>query len=134
LLGLGAIALAVVLLRSGNFSIIPVPEAEQNIRNVLEDWLYARPRFKEFLVGHPLLILWMALGRERLGFYGPFVLAASYIGQVSILNTFVHMHTPWILSLQRTMNGLVAGIFVGLLFYGLVQAGIWGWRRWATRA
>jgi hypothetical protein len=107
-LGLGA--LLFVLERSGNLPLIPVARWEEFLRERLEDWLTARPRFKEFFVGHPALMLW---GREpslvHLGLLG-----LGALGQASIINTFVHLHTPLALSLWRTINGLALGLLIGL--------------------
>jgi len=128
LFGLGAVA--IILLRSENFSIIPVTELEERSRGLLEGVLYARPRFKEFLLGHPLLFLWGAYGYgRRLGDYAPFGLVIGLIGQVSIINSFAHLHTPFLLSLLRTANGLLLGLIVGLALFGLVRWGERVWRR-----
>jgi hypothetical protein len=120
--GLGALVL--VLERSGNLPAIPVARWEELLRERLEDWLIARPRFKEFLVGHPALVLWK---RERsLSQLG--VLALGALGQASIINTFVHLHTPLALSLWRTLNGLVLGLLIGF-FLRRVLLGVRQWRR-----
>ncbi|MBI1743766.1 hypothetical protein HYR54_11975 [Candidatus Acetothermia bacterium] len=132
LLATGVIILGVIILRSGNFSLLPVPESEQNVRDLLENWLYARPRFKEFFLGHPLLFAWAFWGRERLGFYAPIVLIGAWIGQVSIVNTFAHLHTPLLLSVLRTINGLIAGLMVAGLSWLLILGGRWVWQRIST--
>lgn len=119
----GAILLLIVL-RSENFSI-PVPAVELHIRGVLEELFYARPRFKEFLLGHPLLFLWGALGYAWRREYGIVVLMLGMLGQVSIINTFAHLHTPLMLSLLRTANGIVLGLVIGILLLGLFK---WGER------
>lgn len=121
-IGLGALFL--VLERSGNLPAIPVARWEELLREHLEDWLTARPRFKEFLVGHPALVLWKSdRSLFQLG-----LLALGALGQASIINTFVHMHTPLMLSLWRTLNGLVLGLLIGVL---LRLAFVWvrQWRR-----
>lgn len=121
-IGLGALFL--VLERSGNLPAIPVARWEELIRERLEDWLTARPRFKEFFVGHPALMLWkndhtlLQLG----------LLALGALGQASIINTFVHLHTPLALSLWRTLNGLVLGLLIGVCLRS-VLLGVTRWRR-----
>lgn len=120
--GLGAIFL--VLERSGNLPLVPVARWEELARERLEDWLTARPRFKEFLIGHPALVLWKSdRSLSQLG-----VLALGALGQASVINTFVHLHTPLALSLWRTLNGLVLGVLIGItlqkIFYWLRP-----WRR-----
>ncbi|MCX8103046.1 MAG: DUF5693 family protein [Candidatus Bipolaricaulota bacterium] len=120
--GLGALVL--VLERSGNLPAIPVARWEELIRERLEDWLTARPRFKEFFVGHPALVLWRR--EQTLSQLG--LLALGALGQASIINTFVHLHTPLALSLWRTLNGLVLGLFIGLVLRGAL-GGVTRWRR-----
>jgi hypothetical protein len=121
-LGLGM--LFFVLERSGNLPAIPVARWEELLRERLEDWLIARPRFKEFLVGHPALMLW----RREPSLVHLGLLALGALGQASIINTFVHLHTPLTLSLWRTINGLVLGLLIGLTAR-FVLAGIQQWRR-----
>lgn len=114
LLGTMGAILIVIVLRSENFAI-PVPEFEKQLRGFLEGLFYARPRFKEFLLGHPLLLLWGALSFAKLREYSALFLLLGMLGQVSIINTFAHLHTPLLLSLLRTVNGIVLGLVVGLL-------------------
>ncbi len=132
LLSAGAAVFGVILLRSGNFSIVPIPDSEQEVRTFLENWLYARPRFKEFFLGHPLLFTWAALGGERLGFYAPFILVGAWVGQVSILNTFAHLHTPWVLSFWRTVNGIFAGLAIGVFIHLAIWGTLWAWGKWQS--
>jgi hypothetical protein len=118
LLGIAAGALA--LLRSGDFDPL-VSGLEERARGWLEDLLVARPRFKEFLVGHPSLLLLGADGAGSL--WGGLFLFLGLIGQTSILNTFAHPHTPLLLSLLRTGNGLLLGVLVGIVLHGLLRLG-----------
>lgn len=113
--------LAAMLLRSGNASGIAVASPsglEHNLRAILEDFLYARPRFKEFLIGHPALILWGSLAAMKWRSWGWGLLLIGLIGQVSIVNSFLHLHTPLELTLLRVFNGLWLGVLVGLLAIG----------------
>jgi len=121
-LGLGV--LFFVLERSGNLPAIPVARWEEFFRERLEDWLIARPRFKEFFVGHPALMLW----RREPSFVHLGLLALGALGQASIINTFVHLHTPLVLSLWRTINGLALGLLIGLTAR-FAFARIQRWRR-----
>lgn len=131
LLGLGGIIMFLILVRSGNFTVIPVSGVEERIRTVLEGSLYARPRFKEFLLGHPLLFLWAALGHTKLREYSIVVLLLGMVGQVSIISSFAHLHTPLLLSLFRTVNGLILGMAIGVV---LLVIFIWGDRWWKRLA
>lgn len=58
--GLGlclGLALAVMLARTGNDTGAGPSGGEMVFRNLLDRFLYVRPRTKEFLIGHPILIL-----------------------------------------------------------------------------
>ncbi len=112
----GLAAAALYLLRSGNEGA-PVSGAEQAMRQFLENLLLARPRTKEFLVGHPALVLGLVFaGREgwqrRLA---PWLFVVGAIGQLSMVNTFSHIHSPLDMSLLRTAYGLLFGLLLGLV-------------------
>ena len=88
---------------------------EKLFRGGLEHLFSVRPRTKE-LIGHPLLVLFFLSlpWRNRLT---ALLALAGLLGQVSILNTFCHLHTPLALTLHR--EGLGLGI-------GLISAALWG--------
>ncbi len=114
----GAVAAAagvVLLLRTGNFPGIPVSALEIKLRLFLEEVMGVRPRTKEFLVGHPLLMLAVAAGRAGFTWYMLPVAAVAAVGQASVVNSFSHLHTPVGVSLVRTLNGLGLGIFGGVV-------------------
>ncbi len=106
--------LLVFLLRSGNDGM-SVTGLELAIRTKLDAWLVVRPRTKEFLLGHPALFLALYYGYKD-KFLPLWVLGA--VGQVSIVNTFSHIHTPVLVSLLRTVNGVWLGLAIGLLVLG----------------
>ncbi|HBT20891.1 MAG TPA: hypothetical protein DEA47_05980 [Peptococcaceae bacterium] len=108
-LGILALAGAVMLVRSGNEAGM-VSEIEIRFREMLRELLLVRPRTKEFLLGHPIMLISYYLGYRRK--YIPLVVLGS-IGQVSLVNTFEHLHTPLVISIIRTFNGLWMGILVG---------------------
>ncbi|HVN66849.1 MAG TPA: DUF5693 family protein, partial [Candidatus Sulfotelmatobacter sp.] len=112
LLGLGA--LAVLLARSGNF-VLPVPAAEKHFRDWLELVLFVRPRTKEFLIGWPFLYLAAIYYYKRSSRWLWLLAAIGVIGPISVFNSFSHIHTPLLISLIRTFNGLVLGLVVGLV-------------------
>jgi len=111
-----ALAVTLMLIRSGNGSLWPASGLELEIRSWLEGALSVRPRFKEFLIGHPLLVLWGALGARRRP-WALSLLTIGAIGQVSIINSFMHLHTPIGVTLLRTFHGLWLGAILG----GLLQ-------------
>ncbi len=111
------VLLTVVLVRSGNLALWPASELEIQLRSRLEEFLIIRPRFKEFLIGHPLLLLWGGLGVRRGRPWALPLLLAGVIGQVSIINSFVHLHTPLLVTLTRTAHGLWLGAALGWLLH-----------------
>ena len=50
-------------------------------------------------------------------------------GQVSLLNTFCHLHTPLFVSLWRALLALAIGIVVGVGAFLLVDRAVSGSRR-----
>jgi hypothetical protein len=114
---LGAVGL--MLVRTGNEAPGAVPDWELRLRALLESVMQVRPRTKEFLIGHPALVVgaWLLLtGRTR---FLPLVMFLATIGQVSIVNTFCHLHSPLLVSLQRTGWGILLGVGLGLLVLGV---------------
>lgn len=114
----------IYILRTGNFGV-PVPQWEINAREVLENLLGARPRTKEFLIGHPALYLALRDREPEKSWWLP----VAVVGQISLVNTFTHTHTPLQVSLLRTLYGLVFGYFLGWLVAKLVVVG----KRWNHR-
>ena len=107
-------AFGVLLARSGNFTL-PVPGFEKYARQILEVILGVRPRTKEFLVGYPFLIMaGILLLKEKKEWLGIF-LAIGVVGPISLLNTFTHIHVPIMISIIRSINGLVLGITAGVI-------------------
>lgn len=113
-------ALVLYMLRSGN-DAVTVSDMERSFRNFLDSTLQVRPRTKEFLFGHPLMLLVLYFGYRK-NLWPAVVLGA--VGQVSLVNTFEHLHTPLTVSLLRTFNGLLLGIIVGIILILLVNAAI----------
>jgi hypothetical protein len=116
LAGLVLIAAALLVLeRSGNQSDIAPSSFELALRAHLTTILQVRPRFKEFVVAWPALMLVPALfaaDRRRWGWL--FVLAAG-MGLGDLIDTFSHLHTPLLVSLERVFNGAVLGAIGGAL-------------------
>lgn len=111
LVGLGLLAMIGFMFigRSGNNGA-PVPQFEIALRRFLENVMYARPREKEFLFGHPAVLVAMtALYRKWPQILHYFLIVAVTIGQGSMVETFAHMRSPFILSFIRGLDGLAAG-------------------------
>ncbi len=112
------------MMRTGNEPAVGVSGIERVVREWFEDVLGARPRFKEFAVGYPALLLGFFLmsGTQLESRIGRWMLAIGSIGLASLMNTFSHSHTPIALSLWRSINGLVLGIGLGCVPIGLAHA------------
>ncbi|MHB9130350.1 MAG: DUF5693 family protein [Armatimonadota bacterium] len=111
---IGLVAMALLLARSGNDSGVGASTTELHIRSMLEQLLVARPRTKEFILGHPLFIFSMVAAAGGKRALALLLLLGASIGQVDVLNTYCHAHTPVLLSLLRTFNGLWLGIIIGI--------------------
>jgi len=116
LAGLALAALAVYVIRTGNDGTVLVSGIEEKFRGILKDLMGVRPRTKEFLIGHPftLLILYFGLSKKNW-----FLILPAIIGQVSLVNTYAHIHTPLLISIIRSTHGLWIGIALGV---GLILA------------
>lgn len=106
-------ALGVLVARSGNF-ILPVPGFEKIFRNLLETLLFIRPRTKEFLVGYPILFICAVYYLRNQKQWLWILAALSAIAPISAMNTFCHAHTPIMVSMVRSFNGLELGLIIGL--------------------
>lgn len=104
-------AALIYITRTGNEGAV-ISSLELKMRALLDTVLYVRPRTKEFLIGHPFMLLLLYLGYSHR--YLPLLLL-GVIGQISLVNTFAHIHTPLVISLIRTVNGLWLGIVVGVV-------------------
>jgi hypothetical protein len=116
-------------MRSGNESPLAPAGFERAFRSLLDRLLWVRPRTKEILFGHPLLVLSLILffrGQKRGVWLG---LTLGVVGQVSLLNTFCHLHTPVLVSLARAVHGLWMGLLVGLALWLVVSLFL----RWRDR-
>jgi len=111
-------ALAVYILRTGNDSPETVFDLELTMRQMLHDFLGVRPRTSEFLIGHPLMLVLLYFG-YRFSMFP--VLMVGIMGQVSLMNTYAHIHTPLLVSLQRSGNGLWLGMLVGVVIIAAIE-------------
>ena len=112
-----------VLVRSGNQSDIAPSSLELALRAHLTTLLQVRPRFKEFVVGFPALMLAATLlpvDRARWGWL--FALAIG-VGLGDVVDTFSHLHTALAVSVLRLVNGAVLGAIIGAV-------AIVAYRRW----
>ncbi|HEY2476827.1 MAG TPA: DUF5693 family protein [Candidatus Cybelea sp.] len=115
-------AAALLLVRSGNDSEISPSPFELALRHLLTSALSVRPRFKEFLIGFPCLMLLPALLPSHRRAIGWLLALGIGVGIGDIIDTFSHLHTPIEISILRVVNGLIVGAAIGALL-------IWIYRR-----
>ncbi len=116
---------ALLVMRSGNTSDVQPSSFELALRHVLSNVLSVRPRTKEFLIGAPLLMLTPALFAQHRRAVGWLLALGIGVGIGDVIDTFSHLHTPVLISIQRVGNGVVIGAIVGIL-------AIWIYRRACT--
>lgn len=125
LAGAAFVVLIIYVGRTGNLPLVPVPPWEIIIRDYLEEILTIRPRFKEFLFGHPFLFLLplvkIYLSIPLLKF---FMVIMATIGQVTIINSFSHLHTPLLTTMIRTAHGYWLAVPFALI-YGVILFGLY---------
>jgi len=119
-------ALLFMLSRTGNDSPSGVSPIELAFRSLLEEILPVRPRTKEFLIGHPALLIGLLLStRKNLNQTGKLLaaglLSVGAIGQTSIVNTLCHLHTPLAVGATRIVIGLLLGAVIGLLAWSILR-------------
>lgn len=131
LVGLGF--LAFMQTRTGNDNPAGVSGLELKIRSLLETFLVVRPRTKEFLIGHPAMVIGLAVlaangttkpGWGRHGVSIAALLTVGAIGQTSVVNTMCHFHTPLTVSLTRIGIGFLLGGILGGLIWMAVRGRI----------
>ena len=124
---IGALAMCAYIFvgRSGHTAGVPVPGIEVAMRRFLENVMFARPREKEFLIGHPAFFLMVAsIYRKWPQLLHFFLVIASVIGVGSMVETFAHIRTPFILSFIRGVNGWLTGTLIGIgLIVGIALIG-----------
>ncbi len=110
--GLGAYYIA----RTGHTSsTAQVSTLEVELRNILENTMIARPRTKEFLIGYPCMLLMIWSFRRRIPVLPLIFGAGAVIGLTSVVNTFLHIRTPFMLSVIRILTGLGLGLVIGMI-------------------
>ncbi|MEK5025581.1 DUF5693 family protein [Paenibacillus sp. FSL M7-1046] len=115
------------LTRTGNSgSVSPL---EMALRTFLENTVNIRPRNKEFLLAHPLFILGAFMAYKYRN--AAFIMIIAVIGQLSMVDTFAHIHSPVLISLIRGLLGLGIGLIIGLIAVGVWQIAEGCWKRWS---
>ncbi|MDO7906539.1 DUF5693 family protein [Paenibacillus sp. JX-17] len=117
------------LSRTGNGGT--VSPLEMSFRTAMENLFGVRPRNKEFLMAHPIFILGAFLAFKYRNAVFLFIIAV--IGQLSMVDTFAHIHSPATLSFIRGVLGLGLGLIFGIIAVLVWQLGEGLWKRWMPR-
>ncbi|MBX3119853.1 MAG: hypothetical protein KF784_12365 [Fimbriimonadaceae bacterium] len=124
------VGLAFMATRTGNDNPAGVSGLELKLRSLLDAILVVRPRTKEFMIGHPALIIgigMLIMSKTKADFpkwlpgAAALLLAVGAIGSTSVVNTMCHLHTPVELSLTRVGVGLISGGILGLVLWTLIK-------------
>ena len=128
LAGILVVAGVIYVARTGN-TTAELSGAEAAMRSFLNDVMGVRPRSKEFLIGYPLTLLMFYYGATK----GKWFLSIpAVIGQVSLVNTYAHIHTALVMSLRRSLNGLILGIVLGVIAIIVMELVIKLWQKYIT--
>jgi len=111
-------AFTLFIIRTGNDNPEAVLDLELMFRQILHDILGVRPRTSEFLIGHPLMLVLLYYGYKFNKFP---LLIAGIMGQVSLMNTYAHVHTPIVISVIRTAHGLWMGTVIGIVIILILE-------------
>jgi len=125
-------ALAFMISRTGNDNPAGVSGFEIKMRDILDKVLFVRPRTKEFLFGHPFLVIGIGLlgwlrknkgsaAAPAITGWAALALMLGAIGQTDVVNTLCHIHTSILLSVERITVGWVAGGILGALGWWVVS-------------
>ena len=116
LFGVLSIILLYFVARSGHSAGVPVAAIEVKMRLFLEQLMYARPRQKEFMIGHPAFFLAVYAAYHHAPRLIQYALTCgAVIGQASLVQTFCHMRTPVFMSTVRALDGYAMGAVIGIV-------------------
>ncbi len=124
-------AAAIYIIRTGHTSNLNTNTLEVELRNKLEELLPARPRTKEFLIAFPCLMLFVYACERKYKFFIFLFGFAAVIGFASVSNTYMHLRTPVVFSMERLTSvpiGFVLGVICVLVFHLLCLL----WKRLTT--
>jgi len=116
-----AVAGFLLVIRSGNQPDVTPSAFELALRSNLTALFSVRPRFKEFLVGWPFLMLLPSLIPSDRRAWGWIFALAVGIGLSDVVDTFSHLHTPLGVSAIRVVLGVVAGVIFGAIAIALYE-------------
>lgn len=114
-----ALVMLVYIMKSGNSG--QEIALEIKMRQILTNVLGVRPRTKEFLIGYPVFMIITYYGYRK--FHWPLLILAT-MGPISLVNTYTHLHTPVVISLIRSVYGLIIGLLIGIVAIYVVDSAL----------
>lgn len=124
-------AITYMFLRTGNDNPAAVSPVELHMRNLLDHFFFVRPRTKSFLIGLPALYIALKLLAKlkkdssdlprSFGAWTALALAVAMVSQTDIVNTFCHIHTPVLLSIERIGIEFVVGALFGIILWSIIN-------------
>ncbi len=109
-----AIIFLYIFLRTGNIGKEFVLRYEICFREFIEKKILFRPRFKEMFFAQPLFLFSLYLmKRYKKIIWTKMLFCISILSQVSVINTFLHIHTPIHLCILRSIIGIFLGLLIG---------------------
>ena len=112
----------ILIIRAGNQPDVTPSAFELTLRSKLTAILSVRPRFKEFVVGWPFLMLLPSLVPSDRRAWGWLFALAIGVGLSDVLDTFSHLHTPLSVSVIRVVLGGIAGAVLGAISIAIYRA------------
>ncbi|CDZ74516.1 Hypothetical protein ING2D1G_0329 [Peptoniphilus sp. ING2-D1G] len=109
------LVLVLFIIRGGNTNI-EVPKLELFIRNLMEQYLPARPRTKSIIAGYPAIMLMIYIAyKNRAQVVGVVLTLLATIGMTNIVNTFSHIRTPLRISFMRVGVEYIVSLIISLI-------------------
>ena len=121
LIAIAGIAGYIYIARSGNESGNLVGSFEIVVREFFEDFVLARPRNKEFLIGYPALALVAYMYHKKAKDIVLFIFGSGVmVGLISLINTFSHVNAYVGVSVSRSLYGLVFGAIISAALLAVI--------------
>jgi len=112
----------ILIIRSGNYTLLPIYNLEIKMRELVEGLFYVRPRTKEFLIGYPFLVIsYMFVDTKISRLWIWFFNIMGSVALLSVVNSFCHLHTSLEVSLYRTLTGFLLGIVFSCVYIFLIK-------------
>ena len=118
--GVFLVALAIIVMRSGNTMVSSASSFELTFRNLLEKYLVARPRTKE-LIAFPILLLIPCLAKFKSREWSFIAMGAGMIGIENVINSFCHIRMPVFVTTLSTIFSLIFAIIIGSICVVIVD-------------